>query len=140
MKHSLSVPTASDEHPPGYAEHSRKPRVLLVESDPMFRRTLSGLFTKQGYLISVAANLTEALEFLGQLHYNLVVYNLEDPTSDGLRNLELIITHAPKTKVLVTSSFSEQTVIDNVKLVGADACLTKPIKRAAILKAAELKH
>ncbi|MCA9740527.1 response regulator [candidate division KSB1 bacterium] len=140
MKHSLIAPTTADVKHLGYAEQSRKPRVLLVEGDSTFRRTLSSFFAKQGYVISVAANLTEAIEFLRQLTYTLVVYNLEDPSHNGFEKLEIILAQAGNARVLVTTSFSEQAVINNVKLIGADACLIKPIKRATILKATEMKH
>lgn len=137
MKHSRTVaPAAVDQHR-GYAESARKPRVLLIESDDSFRRTLSGFYSKQGYAISVATNLTEAIEFLSQLQFSLIIHNLEHPFSGGLKKIETILQHSHKARVLVTSSFSEKSLADQVKLLGADAYLVKPIKRDTLLEATE---
>ncbi|MFQ5630023.1 MAG: response regulator [bacterium] len=137
MKHSHTVFETAVQQQHGYAESIRKPRVLLVESDNIFRRTLSSVYSKQGYTISVATNLTEALEFLSQLQFSLIIYNLKNPFSGGLKKLETIMQHSSKARVLVTSSFSEKSIVEHVKLLGADAFLSKPIKRADILKATE---
>lgn len=135
MNHSHTALMETAKQQAGYANGIKKQRVLLIESDLVFRRTLSGLFSKQGYTISVASNVTEALEFLLQLNFSLIVCNLESPLNVSYKKLETVLTHARGAKVLVTTSFSEKTVVNDVKLLGADACLVKPIKRDTLLKA-----
>jgi CheY-like chemotaxis protein len=128
---------ATTKKQPGYAIGARKLRVLLIESDLVFRRTLSSHYSRQGFTISVASNMTEALEFLSQLDFSLIVCNLESPLKISYKKLETILVHARKAKVLVTTSFSEQSIVDAVRLLGVEACLVKPFKRDTLLKATE---
>ena len=142
MPHSLQNVPTSRARINGYNEgepkvRTRKPRILLVESNDSFRHALSNIFAKRNFTISSAANLTEALEFLSQISYSLIIYDLGRPTNSGLKKLEQILSHAKDARVVVLTPFGDKAVARTVRLMGAAACLTKPVKRGTLLRAAE---
>lgn len=60
-----------------------KPRILLVDDNPMNRRVASALLGKLGCEVDTASNGLEALEQLTQTTPDLVLLDLEMPVLDG---------------------------------------------------------
>lgn len=114
----------------------KKHKMLLVESDKVYRRSLSRMFFAQGFRISVASNTLEAMEFLSQLAFSLVVFDLRRPDESEMNGLQRIIDCAGAARVLVLTAYGESVIVDRVLRMGAKQCLIKPIKRQEILDAA----
>jgi len=86
---------------------SRPARVLIVEDDPDMRDTLLFVLSEEGYQVRSAASLTEALDLLDQLTFELVLTDLFDSGGeDPLRTVEELHTRAQPTPVAVMTGWN----------------------------------
>ncbi len=65
------------------SDGSRK-RVLLAEDAPFFRQLISNYMRRENLIIETAANGAEALEYLQNNEYDLLLSDIEMPVLDGL--------------------------------------------------------
>lgn len=86
---------------------SRPARVLIVEDDPDMRDTLLFVLSEEGYQVRSAASLTEALDLLDQLTFELVLTDLFDSGGeDPLRTVEELHMRAQPTPVAVMTGWN----------------------------------
>ena len=119
-----------------------KARILLVDDEVAHLETLKRLFEKEGYEVETAEGGQGALDLLRQIDFHLVITDLMMPDIDGMDVLKLADTLQPEAEVILMTAFG--TVERAVKGMkeGAYDFVSKPIKRATILKAARqaLEH
>ena len=115
---------------------SEATRILLVDDEVAHVKTLERLFTREGYDVTTAEDGQEALDEVRASHFNLVITDLMMPEVDGMELLQLVKTLSPETEVILMTAFG--TVERAVKGMkeGAYDFVSKPIKRAQILKSA----
>jgi len=101
-------------------------RVLVVEDDEPLARLLQKSLTAQGYSVEVVTDGHEAIRSLGQSECDVVVLDLNLPTTDGLEVLKHIRSKGDCPRVLALSS--RRQVEDRVGTLdlGADDYLAKP--------------
>jgi two-component system response regulator TctD len=101
-------------------------RVLLVEDDELLALFLQKSFAAQSYSVEVATDGDEAIRILDQSEYDVVVLDLNLPTTDGLEVLKHIRSKGEGLPVLALSS--RRQVEDRVGALdlGADDYLAKP--------------
>jgi len=118
------------------------PRILAVDDDREFRRSLVKIFQKAGFLVNVAADGHQAMTLLDKNHYDLVVLDLKMPGKSGLEVLREIKAQTPEAKVIMVTAFADPDSIRQALSAGAFAYLNKPVKRedilASVKKALEL--
>ena len=111
-------------------------RVLIADDEREFRLSLAKTFRKEGFQVSAAGDGKQAEEFLNHEYYPLVVLDLKMPGKDGLELLREIKSKTPATQVIIVTVFDDTATCQQALLVGAFACLKKPVKREAILETA----
>lgn len=119
------------------AAPARKQRILLIESDAAFRHALSKIFARTHWCISSASNLTEAIEYLSQVQFALIIFDLGKASTINFDRLQRILHHAGKSPVLVLMPFEDAAVTEQLQLMGVAATLPKPVKRQTLIGAAE---
>jgi DNA-binding NtrC family response regulator len=112
-------------------------RVLVVDDNREFRRSLVKIFQKAGFQVNVAAEGNQAGVLLGQSHYDLVVLDLQIPGKSGVELLREIRVKSPDTQVIVVTVYGDTTSCFEAQAAGAFECLNKPVKRNAILEASQ---
>ena len=110
-------------------------RILIVDDDPVFRRSLFKVLSGAGYSVFTAANATEALEFLSQIPFSLILMDMRKPHQGGIEALQTLISAAGKAKVIVISTFNESALQEKILKMGAKGFLVKPVRKAVILDA-----
>lgn len=111
-------------------------RILLVDDEIAHLKTLEKLFAKEGYEVLSAEGGTSALEILRQEPVNLVITDLMMPDLGGMELLKLIKTIRPECEVILMTAFGTvERAVQGMK-EGAYDFITKPIKRATIVKSA----
>jgi DNA-binding NtrC family response regulator len=101
-------------------------KILLVDDDAGLRRIVQFKLTKQGYLVTSAADGAEALSLLRSNRYDLILSDLKMPNLGGLELLEQVKKLQPETEVILMTAFaSVSQAVQAVKL-GAFDYLTKP--------------
>lgn len=113
-----------------------KTRLLLVDDEVAHLKTLERLFVKEGYEVRAAAGGQEALDLMRKERFELVITDLMMPDIDGMDLLKLSRTLQPEAEVILMTAFGTvERAVEGMK-EGAYDFVSKPIKRATILKAA----
>lgn len=121
---------------------SHFPRVLVVDNDREFRRSLSKTFQKARFQVTEAGDGNQASELLNKGHYSLVVLDLKMPGKSALELLREIKAKTPEAEVIIVTAFGDTTSYQQTMDAGAYAYLDKPVKRKEILESAQraLEH
>jgi DNA-binding NarL/FixJ family response regulator len=104
-----------------------KIRVVIVDDHSVVRSGLE-LFlatTADIELVATAANGIEALACVEEFEPDVVLMDLSMPEMDGIEATRRIAQHHPSSRVLVLTSFSDQTRILDALEAGADGYLLK---------------
>ncbi len=110
--------------------------ILLVDDEAAHLKTLEKLFAREGHDVLCAADGQQALDLLRAHPVDLVITDVMMPEINGVELLQLARTLRPEAEVILMSAFGTVELAVQGMKEGAYDFLTKPIKRAAILKAA----
>jgi nucleotide-binding universal stress UspA family protein/CheY-like chemotaxis protein len=113
------------------------PRVLVVDDDQEFRRSLTKIFQKAGFRVSAASSANHADELLENEKYSLIVLDLKMPGKSGMELLQEIKAKTPASKVIMVTAFGDASTLRQALAAGAAAFLNKPVKRKEILESAK---
>ena len=110
-----------------------KVRLLLVDDEDDFRRTVAKRLMKRGIDTKQAASGEECLEILEKDPVDVVVLDVKMPGMDGIETLHHIKKRHPKTEVIMlTGHATTQDGVDGIK-TGAFDYLSKPIELEHLL-------
>ena len=101
-------------------------RILIIEADGVFRKTLRQLFSSEGYEVDVAPDAVSGLEMLRQSAPAAVILDLQHPGSSGYDLCRRIAKSIPGLPLVILSASSD--VANKVLLLemGADDYVTIP--------------
>jgi DNA-binding response OmpR family regulator len=102
--------------------------ILVVDDDQELRENIREILAEAGFAVTVAASGEEALDFLEQQAFDVVLLDLIMPGMGGKEVLPLVKRQSPRTRVIMITAFA--TVENAVATMrkGADDYLTKPFK------------
>ncbi len=107
--------------------------ILIVEDDYSMKLTLSDLFEQEGFTVSTAGRVREAVEKVEQEVYDIAIIDLRMGEEDGLDVLKAVKRVNPSTKGIVLTGYgSLESAVDAMRLGAADY-LTKPIELQTLL-------
>ncbi|MGN8117340.1 response regulator transcription factor [Labrys sp. 22185] len=108
--------------PPSPAER----RLIIVEDDTTFARTLRKSFERRGYAVEVAAGLEPMQALLASHAPGFAVVDLKLAGGSGLECVKALHGHDPVMKIVVLTGFASiATAVEAIKL-GACHYLAKP--------------
>ena len=116
--------------------------ILVVDDSAAVRENLSELLAAVGYDVDSCAGGREALQFLQERAYDVVLTDLSMPDIDGMAVLSYLVEHFPETNCIIVTGFGTiQTAVDAIR-VGAYDYLCKPVESQEILMviARSLEH
>src|SRR3954466_7253553 len=102
-------------------------RILIVDDHEVVRRGLAQILTENftGIFIEQARDSNQALAWISQEKWDLVLLDINLPGRSGLDVLQEIRLRSPSTRVLVLSAYSEDDFAVRVLKLGAVGYLTK---------------
>jgi DNA-binding NtrC family response regulator len=101
--------------------------VLVIDDDPLIRRTLSGHLSKQGFDVQLAEEGEEGIRKFRESNPDVVLLDVRLPDIDGIEVLRQIRDLNKKTYVLMMTAYDDmKTTVEAVKL-GAFEYLVKPL-------------
>jgi len=104
--------------------------VLVVEDDKNTVDIISRALSREGFRVTMALNMEDALKDFGRLDYALVVTDIFMAGMGGIKGIQEMRRLRPETKILATSAgYSEMTpdaALKAAEKIGADAILAKP--------------
>lgn len=113
---------------------SESAKILLVDDEVAHLKTLERLFLKEGYQVFCARSGEEALDIVRTQPLHLVLTDLKMGALDGMDLLKLVKTLQPDAEVILMTAFGTvERAVEGIKQ-GAYDFVSKPIKRATILK------
>jgi len=105
----------------------KKINILVVDDEPLVRRSLSEFLTLEGYCVSTASNGREALEILKSYTADIVITDIKMPELTGIQLLQQIRLNYPDIAVIfITGYGSIENAVEAMK-EGAFDYITKPI-------------
>jgi two-component system, NtrC family, response regulator HydG len=111
------------------------PTVLVVDDDQANLSSLAVTFEREGWRAVTASNGKEALDLLRQSPVDVVLTDLAMPGIDGLDLLKNLKKLRPETEVILMTAYGTVEKAVEAMKEGADDFVTKPFKRAQIVKA-----
>ena len=103
-------------------------KVLLVDDEVEFTKTLSERLESRGLKVDSANSGEEALKKIGEASYDAIFLDLAMPGMDGIETLKSLLAENPDLQViLLTGHASIDKSVEAVKL-GAKDFLEKPAK------------
>ena len=119
-------------------------KILVVDDERDIRDGSERILTRKGYKVTTASNGEEALRYVEETQFAIVLLDLKMPGMDGLEVLRQIRETHPDTLVIVITGYATiETAIEAMKR-GAYDFMPKPFKpdqlRIVVDRAIELKQ
>ncbi|KUR75546.1 response regulator transcription factor [Novosphingobium sp. Fuku2-ISO-50] len=102
------------------------PRLVIVEDDPAFARTLRRSFERRGYGVHHVVSPEDLAALLASEAFDYAVVDLKLGTSSGLTCVQMLHEADPDIRIVVLTGFASiATAVEAIKL-GAAHYLAKP--------------
>jgi len=106
-----------------------KPRLLVVDDNPPLLLTLRLILENNGFDVVAAANVNEALSFIGSQSFDVLLSDLHMPQpGDGLTVVSAMRNAQPKAVTLIFSAYPEMSQAAAAILSQTDEILVKPLE------------
>ena len=107
-------------------------KILLVDDDKLFRRSLSFHLEQAGYQVYTSANAEDALALARRDQPNLILLDIGLPGMDGLSALRHFEEQSGVPVIIITARRRELDEALGLEL-GADDYITKPFDKSVLL-------
>ncbi len=119
------------------ADPSPRIGVLIVDDHAVVRMGLRAVVELQDdmELVGEGADGIEGVALAARLQPSVVLLDLVMPTMDGVEATRLILERAPRSRVLLLTSFGESSLVLSALRAGARGCLLKDISPCELAEA-----
>jgi CheY-like chemotaxis protein len=115
-------------------------RVLLVDDDELVRVTLSEVLELEGFQVTAAATVNEALRCISSAHYDVLLSDLHMPgAGDGLTVVSAMRHANPQSVTMLLSAYPEMNAATDAILLQTDQILVKPMGIPALINAIKVR-
>lgn len=108
-------------------------RILLLEDDPEFGKTLAKFLQRNGYDVDIAEDGRQALELSYRNRYDLYLFDVNVPLINGIELLGELREATDRTPTLIISALSDIDSVTKGFEAGADDYLKKPFDPQELL-------
>lgn len=115
------------------------PSVLFVEDQEIILFAMREYFTSLGYEVDCAHDLEQAVTFIEQRAYSLVVADLRltgSRSTEGLEIMRTVRAKSPQTRMIMLTAYGSPEVEAEAKRCGVDVFLHKPKPLAEVARLA----
>ena len=102
-------------------------KVLIVDDEPLIRRSLERLFKKAGHEVVTAEDGTQGVEKWNSSGPDVVVLDILMPGHTGPEVIEHVQPPV-STGIILISAYSGEYNLDSAKKLGADLFIAKPFE------------
>jgi signal transduction histidine kinase/CheY-like chemotaxis protein len=105
-----------------------RPRVLLVEDDPIAGQAIAGLIEGFGYAVTLAPQALAALSAVdAEGGFDAMVFDFDLPGMDGTELAKLVRQRGTRTPIIALTASAHGNEAQRAQAAGMDACLRKPV-------------
>ena len=101
--------------------------ILIVDDEPIVRESLRDWLQHAGYKVETAQNGEEALTFVKNNDYSIIILDIRLPGKTGIAVLQEIKAIKPQIKSIFISAYPTVEFSNEAKRLGALDFLIKPI-------------
>ncbi|MCG6551988.1 MAG: response regulator [Candidatus Magnetominusculus sp. LBB02] len=109
-------------------------RALIIDDNASTRQILTGQLADMGIEAAAEVDAASGLKRLSQSPYDIVLLDSRMPAMDGFETAR-IITKDALAKATIMMLFSDTGDRQKAMAAGVNACIVKPVKKAALLNA-----
>ncbi|EIM25872.1 response regulator [Microvirga lotononidis] len=112
--------------------------ILVADDNATNRLVISKILERGGHAARCVENGEEALNLLEAERFDLVIMDINMPVMTGIEAANLFrFTEPPGTRIPIIALTADATpeIVAESRAAGMDACLTKPVQPAVLLKA-----
>ena len=102
-------------------------KVLVVDDDPVVRKSIDRVLSSKGYAVITAENGEEALRKLNEEKYDLVYTDIRMPGMSGLEVAEQVKARKPWTPVVIITGYGTDAAEARAKAAGVSSFVHKPL-------------
>lgn len=103
-----------------------KGRLLIVEDEPGIRNLLAQLFRAEGYETDVAVDGEEAIVYLQETTYDLLLMDVNMPGRTGIEVLRHQDRIGRRVRTILMTALGEKEAMEEAKRLGVVAFFGKP--------------
>jgi DNA-binding NtrC family response regulator len=103
-------------------------RILVVDDEENTRLGLSKLLSQEGFVVDLACNGMEALDFLRRHRVSLIISDINMPDMNGIAFLREISRRFPSTNVIMITAYGGVESYLEAMNLGALEYLHKPVR------------
>lgn len=108
-------------------------KLLIVEDDPLIRKTVEMKFRKEGFEVLVAIDGREGIEKIKTDDPDVVLTDIMLPYVNGLEIVRTVKARKDKrTPVIVFSTMGQEAMVEEAYALGADEFVKKPFSLAEL--------
>ena len=102
-------------------------KVLVVDDDPVVRKSFERVLSGKGYAVITAENGEEALRKLSEEKYDVVYTDIRMPGMNGLEVAEQVKARRPWTPVVIITGYGTEAAEARAEAAGVSGFLHKPL-------------
>lgn len=113
-------------------------RILVVDDDAPIRNLVQTILATDGHEVFCAGDGKEAIRFLQESPFDLVITDLIMPEMEGLEMIRKVRKQRPELKIIAMTGGGYGSARDYLtwaKAFGVDQTIMKPFSRAELLEA-----
>lgn len=110
------------------------PAILVVEDDVVTRALIEGFLKSGGYSVALAQDGADALIQLGRRPFDAVLLDINVPTLDGLKILEIMSAKRIATPAIFLTAMPEHELETRGFQLGAADFIRKPVQKDVLLR------
>ncbi len=105
---------------------SDKPKILIVDDEPLIRDALAFKLTKDGYDVDTAEDGEKAIQKIESEEYQIIISDIMMPFISGFELVKILKERGTDAPVLMLTSLNSETAVLKAFDLGADDFMTKP--------------
>lgn len=119
-----------------------KKNILAIDDDGLVRKSLAIFLKEAGYEPTTANGGMDALSYLPQKHFDLIITDIRMPGMDGLQVIQAVRDYydqikKPHVPIVVLTAYNDEPVKQSAIRMGIKDFVIKPFKLEDFLKVLE---
>jgi CheY-like chemotaxis protein len=110
-----------------------RPRILVVDDEPLIVRYLTQVLQLEGYSAHGVTDSAQVVDLVRALSPELVILDLNMPPPDGFEVMKALRVTHPGLMILGISGYASGALLGAAPFLGATATIAKPVSNEELL-------